>query len=145
MMYMKSNRFSMLLLTAALGISLSACKDQSGQVRETKSFNSHWRFSLTADSTAINPDYSDTDWRELNLPHDWSIEGVFDEKNPAGVGGGALPGGTGWYRKTFSIPDQYSEKKYLSSLMVSIAIAMFGLTDFILDIGLTDIFHFNMN
>ena len=30
-----------------------------------------------------------------------SIEGAFDQKNPAGFGGGALPGGIGWYRKTF--------------------------------------------
>ena len=40
----------------------------------------------------------------LNLPHDWSIEGEFSEKNPAGFGGGALPGGIGWYRKTFTLP-----------------------------------------
>src|SRR6185369_15136894 len=36
--------------------------------------------------------------------HDWSIEGEFSEKNPAGTGGGALPGGVGWYRKTFTVP-----------------------------------------
>jgi beta-galactosidase len=40
----------------------------------------------------------------LNLPHDWSIEGEFSETAPAGTGGGALPGGTGWYRKSFTIP-----------------------------------------
>ena len=47
---------------------------------------------------------SDSKWRQLNLPHDWSIEGSFSENAPAGTGGGALPGGLGWYRKTFTIP-----------------------------------------
>ncbi len=45
-----------------------------------------------------------------NLPHDWSIEGEFNKDNPAGVGGGALPGGIGWYRKTFTLPDADSAK-----------------------------------
>ena len=57
------------------------------------SFNQNWRFRL-----------NDSQWRQLNLPHDWSIEGEFSEKAPAGTGGGALPGGIGWYRKTFTVP-----------------------------------------
>jgi len=49
--------------------------------------------------------YVDTAWKKLNLPHDWSIEGPFSEKHPATAGGGALPGGIGWYRKTFLLPE----------------------------------------
>ena len=68
------------------------------------SFNQDWRFQLgdlpNGQSEAVN----DVQWRQLNLPHDWSIEGEFSENNPAGTGGGALPGGVGWYRKTFTIP-----------------------------------------
>ena len=60
------------------------------------SFNQNWQFQLGAASNG--------QWRQLNLPHDWSIEGEFSEKHPAGTGGGALPGGVGWYRKTFTIP-----------------------------------------
>ena len=56
-------------------------------------FNQNWRFRL-----------NDSQWRQLNLPHDWSIEGQFSENAPAGTGGGALPGGIGWYRKTFTVP-----------------------------------------
>ena len=48
--------------------------------------------------------FNDLQWRQLNLPHDWSIEGEFSEKHPAGTGGGALPGGIGWYRKSFTVP-----------------------------------------
>lgn len=40
----------------------------------------------------------------MNLPHDWSIEGSFSKDHPASPGGGALPGGIGWYRKAFSLP-----------------------------------------
>ena len=39
----------------------------------------------------------------MNLPHDWAIEGDFSPSNPSGAGGGALPGGIGWYRKHFSV------------------------------------------
>jgi beta-galactosidase len=72
--------------------------------RTVLSFNNHWKFIHDDVPTAMDPSFDDSKWRELNLPHDWSIEGDFSEKNPATVGGGALPGGIGWYRKTFSVP-----------------------------------------
>ena len=50
-------------------------------------------------------DYDDGGWKLLHLPHDWSIEGEFSESHPAGVWGGALPGGVGWYRKHFATPE----------------------------------------
>lgn len=63
-----------------------------------------WRFSLNSDVLEnVRQDFDDSGWRELNLPHDWAIEGDFDQSNPSGTGGGALPGGIGWYRKTFSL------------------------------------------
>jgi beta-galactosidase len=67
------------------------------------SFNEGWKFFLGDVPEAGNEKFDDSAWRSLKLPHDWSIEGPFSEKNPAGVGGGALPGGIGWYRKTFEI------------------------------------------
>ncbi len=69
----------------------------------TVNFNKDWRFQLGDVTNGQAPELDDSKWRALNLPHDWSIEGKFDEKNPAGFGGGALPGGTGWYRKTFNV------------------------------------------
>ncbi len=68
-------------------------------------FNSGWRFSLNADSTSVAPGFDDSNWRALNLPHDWSIELPFDKNAPAGNDGGYLPAGTGWYRKTFRMDD----------------------------------------
>ncbi|WP_410501043.1 glycoside hydrolase family 2 TIM barrel-domain containing protein [Flavobacterium sp. 103] len=88
----------------------------TGKEKETISnsrkvaFNSGWNFHLNdsiKDKDTIN---SSTTWRTLNLPHDWSIEGKFDEKSPAGYGGGALNGGLGWYKKTFKIALENKEK-----------------------------------
>ena len=62
-----------------------------------------WRFHLGDVPNAKDAQFNDSRWRQLNLPHDWSIEGEFSQKAPAGTGGGALPGGIGWYRKTFTI------------------------------------------
>jgi len=45
------------------------------------------------------------------LPHDWSIFNSFNQRSPAGDGGGYLDGGIGWYRKTFTVPSDYSGKK----------------------------------
>src|SRR5438552_143630 len=66
-------------------------------------FDRDWRFHLGDVTGAQDPTFADSGWRRLDLPHDWSIEGKFSEQNPAGVAGGALPGGVGWYRKTFSV------------------------------------------
>jgi beta-galactosidase len=74
------------------------------QVRSIVNFNNDWKFYLGNDSTASNENFNDNNWRTLNLPHDWSIEGNFSKENPATTQGGALSGGIGWYRKTFSIP-----------------------------------------
>lgn len=79
--------------------------------RTTINFNKDWKFFLGNDSTAIQPTFNDSKWRTLNLPHDWSIELPFDEKAPATNQGGALPGGIGWYRKTFTLPSSAKNKK----------------------------------
>ncbi len=68
-------------------------------------FDAGWRFFLGDESAASEPGFDDSGWRELDLPHDWAVEGDFSEDAPSGPGGGALPGGTGWYRKTFR-PDR---------------------------------------
>ncbi len=55
--------------------------------------------------------YDDADWRILDLPHDWSIEGTLDPENPMGNDGGYFPAGMGWYRKSFEIPSKHKGKK----------------------------------
>jgi len=74
------------------------------EVHDVQSFNQNWKFTL-ADSTmnASSMVFNDNSWRTLNLPHDWSIESDFSKDYPATAGGGALPGGLGWYRKSFTV------------------------------------------
>ena len=84
---------------------LTACATRE-KGRERISFNQEWRFALTEkQANASAPDTDDSNWRVLNLPHDWSIEADFSLDNPATPGGGALPGGMGWYRKHFKLPE----------------------------------------
>lgn len=80
--------------------------------RAVKDFDSDWRFHLGDVENAQNTNFVDTGWRNLNLPHDWSIEGAFSKDNPATPEGGALPGGIGWYRKTFQVPAADNDKFY---------------------------------
>jgi len=83
---------------------LFATKGFSQQARSTADFDKGWHFNLGDVAGGESADLNDTKWRTLNLPHDWSIEGEFKKENPATFDGGALPGGIGWYRKTFTVP-----------------------------------------
>ena len=80
------------------------------QARQKLDFDKGWRFNLGDAQDAQNPTLNDAGWRMLNLPHDWSIEGKFSKDNPAAPEGGALPGGIGWYRKTFTVPADSKNK-----------------------------------
>ncbi len=72
--------------------------------RNRADFDQSWRFNLGDVQGGESQNLNDGSWRQLNLPHDWSIEGKFSQDNPATPDGGALPGGIGWYRKTFTVP-----------------------------------------
>ena len=73
------------------------------QARQRQNFDAGWLFMLGDSAQMSQVDYNDSHWRHLDLPHDWAIEGDFYVGNPSGAGGGALPGGIGWYRKHFKI------------------------------------------
>ena len=92
-------RFFIALLTAAL-----LCGCSTGNPRQVEDFNFDWKFQLADDRGFAAPGYDDSSWRNLHLPHDWSIEGDFSKDNPSTPSGGALPGGIGWYRKHFKTP-----------------------------------------
>ena len=73
-------------------------------------FDYNWKFRL-GDLPAISSiDFDDKNWRSLDLPHDWSIEGTIDSSNPMGNDGGYFPAGIGWYRKTFTAPASWKDK-----------------------------------
>ena len=75
----------------------------TAQARERQCFDKDWRFALGDSAIMAKADFDDSSWRLLDVPHDWAIEGDFYVGNPSGAGGGALPGGIGWYRKSFTV------------------------------------------
>ena len=85
---------------------LNQCISKQENVRSIVNFGKDWKFQLGDVPGADAVGFPDASWRKLNVPHDWSIEGEFSEKNPATPGGGALPGGIGWYRKSFKISEE---------------------------------------
>ncbi|WP_440876027.1 glycoside hydrolase family 2 TIM barrel-domain containing protein [Thalassotalea sp. PLHSN55] len=73
------------------------------------SFNDGWKFSKGKLVNAQKNSYDDRQWQSVTLPHDWSIEGPFDDKYNARNGG--LPVfGNGWYRKSFTLPKSVKGK-----------------------------------
>ena len=98
--------YTLIILFVLCAASLSA--------REVINFNKDWKFCLNIEEglDPSVPGFDDRGWRTLDVPHDWAIEGDFDEHNPSGTGGGALPGGIGWYRKTFTVSKKDKDKVF---------------------------------
>ena len=97
---MRTNR---ILWTAALGALLLAVVPCCAQApRERQLFDNGWRFHLGDVSQGQATTLADKNWRAVDLPHDWSIEGPYSPKSAAGTA--FLPAGIAWYRKTFQLP-----------------------------------------
>jgi len=83
-----------------------------GELSERKqNFDFDWKFATGDHPDAETVNFSDTSWRSLDLPHDWSIEGQISLHNPTGNDGGYFPAGIGWYRKTFEVPAAWKKRK----------------------------------
>jgi beta-galactosidase len=92
---------------------IASCLAMTNMITESRSrtsFNKDWKFFLGDEPNAKNTVFNDANWRKLTLPHDWSIEGKFDEKNPAKPEGGGLPTGIAWYRKDFIAPANFKDR-----------------------------------
>ena len=74
-------------------------------------FDSNWKFCLGDPPAVSTVDFDDKNWRNLDLPHDWSIEGTPDKDNPMGTDGGYFPSGIGWYRKSITVPASWKAKQ----------------------------------
>ena len=112
----------LLMLALAMGLTTSA---QYQEVKERKTdgnrplaefasekdvlFNDGWKFQLvTKDNKTTDfasPQLDDSQWRTLDLPHDFQFEQPWTE----GGGGarGFKPSCEGWYRKTFTAPESW--------------------------------------
>jgi beta-galactosidase len=83
----------------------------AGLERGRTSFDREWRFFKGDAAAAERPDFDDSTWRALDVPHDWAIEGPFDPKYNPHTGG--LPiGGVGWYRKRFRVSPATPDLRY---------------------------------
>lgn len=99
------------VLVLALATACSVPAPDYPEGRAEWSFNDNWKFYQGEAEGADAARFSDGDWRVVTVPHDWSIEGAFDRDNPTGRGGGYLPAGIGWYRKSFAVPRSAEGRK----------------------------------
>ncbi|OIR01140.1 beta-galactosidase BoGH2A precursor [mine drainage metagenome] len=83
---------------------------QNKNIERKQLFDYNWKFFLGDASAASEKNFNDADWRKLDLPHDWSIEGTVNPDNPSKGAGGYFPTGIGWYRKTFLVPADWKDK-----------------------------------
>lgn len=111
---------------------------------------SKWKFNLGDEPNAWQKGFDDSNWAEVTIPHDWSVEQPFCVDNSSGTG--YLSGGIGYYRKQFFIPKELENKKvyivfdgvYNNSMVWCNSYYLgkhpYGYTQFIYDI--TDLVHF---
>jgi beta-galactosidase len=83
------------------------------RARKIVPFDAGWLFLKSDAKGADDPAFEDSQWRKVNLPHDWSIEGPFDPNSPAGGPGAFLDDGIGWYRKHFTLQDYGAKARVL--------------------------------
>ncbi|MCK5448829.1 MAG: beta galactosidase jelly roll domain-containing protein, partial [Gemmatimonadetes bacterium] len=109
---MRMARFSLLLFLAAFVFSGQAiAQDGSQAPRQRLLMDFGWTFTTGDPEGAGQPAFDDSDWRSVDLPHDWSIEGPYDENAATTGRGGYLPTGVGWYRRSFEVPDEWSDQR----------------------------------
>ena len=87
------------------------CGSSADDARERVRLSEDWAFHLGEAPGAEVPGFDDSKWRKLDVPHDWSIEQPYDPKMPGGSSVGYLPGGIGWYRKSFTLPESDKGKE----------------------------------
>lgn len=103
-------RFFRIIKTTLFCCLMSIQTATIAQSREVINIDFDWKFKKEDPAGAEKIDFDDKNWRILNLPHDWSIEGNFSEDAPGGSGAAYLPAGVGWYRKHFRLTQKDLEK-----------------------------------
>lgn len=109
-----TKKFSLLklgLVAALLLLQQFSYAQNSPVARIVRNFDDNWSFVQQDAAGAEKVDYDASKWKKLSVPHDWSIEGAYDKANPTARGGGYLPAGIGWYRKSFSLDEAIAKNK----------------------------------
>jgi beta-galactosidase len=93
------------LLHAAPAAAQSATPAAASQKpRAIQQFTTGWRFLQADAAGAEKPEFDDSAWTSVTLPHDWSIAGPVKQDAASTGAGGFFPTGIGWYRKSFTVP-----------------------------------------
>ncbi|MEM6831367.1 MAG: sugar-binding domain-containing protein, partial [Bacteroidota bacterium] len=96
-----------IILVAAFAFACSSEKEPT--LQRVADFNFDWKFQLTEDTATLTQiPLEDSDWRDVRLPHDWSVESPFDSAWEGATG--YLPGGVGVYQKHFMLPEADQNK-----------------------------------
>jgi len=103
--------FCLLLVTSAAGP--AASQETATSPRQRLLMDYGWTFATGEFVGAEVPGFDDSAWRDIDLPHDWSIEGPYDSAAATTGRGGYLPTGVGWYRRSFTLPPGSSDRRFL--------------------------------
>jgi len=95
--------FLLILLACLMFVNLYPSFEQNPENNKLNLFDYNWKFQLGDVKSAEEISFDDCNWRSLDLPHDWSIEGEISKEAPSGGSGGYFPTGIGWYRKHFEV------------------------------------------
>jgi len=141
-------RFSITPFLALIGSCLALMANA-----ETITLNDQWRFLRGDAAGAEQPSFDDKQWRQVRVPHDWSIEDLPGQKHPfsetsvSKLAQGYMLGGIGWYRRTLTLPGDVASKTVLlnfESVYMDAQVWVngqlvtrhpYGYTQFILDIS----------
>lgn len=104
-------RKNLSLLVWAVLCSLWTMHVSAASVERKQLLDENWLFVLADEKEAASVNYDDSRWRQLCLPHDWSVESDFNATESSGNDGGYVMTGTGWYRKYLTVPAEWKHRK----------------------------------
>lgn len=90
---------------------LLSCSAFSQESRINQLFNFGWKFQAGDSQTAQNVDFDDSQWRTLDLPHDFQFDQPWDSTASPARGFKAMS--VGWYRKSFNADNRWKGNKVL--------------------------------
>ena len=112
----KRHIFGLMWVIVAINLSLTSYNkvSHSNATNRDHIFNEGWKFVRDSLTGAEQPDFDDSKWMDVDLPHDYSIMdlpgedtedqiGPFSKSSPGARSTGFVMGGTSWYRKHFKI------------------------------------------
>ena len=86
-------------------------------IRTEMSFNNNWKFLKLTKASGLSelkiecPDFDDSEWESINLPHTWNAVDGADGWSGTDEGGEHYYRGLGGYRKSFTLPEGFADKR----------------------------------